>query len=82
VSFKEFIDQIAEAIAAKVNERQRLTKRLLTLEEACEYTGLTEDGIRCKVAAGKIPVTRIDRKLRFDRLKLDHLIEEKTRVEE
>jgi excisionase family DNA binding protein len=74
-------EEIARIVIAEMRESGPVQRRLFTLREACEYTGLSEDAIRFKAAAGQIPVTRIDRFLRFDRVELDRWIRENTRTE-
>jgi excisionase family DNA binding protein len=71
-------EEIARAVVAMLQDAGPVQRRLFTLREACEYTGLTDDAIRHKAAAGEIPVTRVDRYLRFDKLELDRWIREST----
>ena len=45
------------------------------------YLGLTKDALKAKVHLGRVPTVDLDKKLRFDRLDLDRLIEQNKRVE-
>ena len=71
-------EEIAAIVVSRLQENGTVQRRLFTLREACEYTGLSEDAIRHKVAAREIPVTRVDRYLRFDRMELDRWIRNHT----
>lgn len=66
------IDLLADRIAAKLRHVQ--TKRLLSLEEAAQYLGMTEDAVRHKVYNRKIPTVKLDSRMRFDVQDLDRLI--------
>lgn len=68
------IELLAELIASKV--RDIPMRRLLSLEEAAQYLGMTEDALRHKVYNRKIPAVKLDTRMRFDRFDLDRLIEE------
>ena len=52
--------------------------RLMDLRELCTYLGITERQARNFVAKGKIPVTRIDARLRFDIVEIDKWIRRQT----
>lgn len=78
----QFAQEIASLVAAKLSGSTGVNKRVFTLADASEYTGLSEDAIRHKVAAGKMPTVNIDRKLRFDRRDLDRWIDEHRKMEE
>lgn len=52
--------------------------RLLDLNGAVDYTGLSESTIRDLVFKRAIPFTKVDRRLRFDVKALDRWIEAKT----
>lgn len=77
-----FADEIATRVAEKLNALPRVAKRLFTMAEAAEYTGLTEDAIRRKVSQRKIPFVKIDRFSRFDKQDLDRWIEENRQYED
>jgi excisionase family DNA binding protein len=59
-----------EAIAAKTP----LT-RVLSLEQAAEYMGMTRDSLKHNYDLGRIKAVRVDKKLRFDRIDLDAWID-------
>jgi hypothetical protein len=68
------IDAIAEAVALKLERIATTSQRLMEVEEAAKYLGLTCHALRHK-AAVEIPCVRIDSKLRFDRRDLDRYID-------
>lgn len=72
-------DTIADAIAHRLRDNGIVTPRLLTLEQAATYLGLTKDALKAKVHMGRIPTVDLDKKLRFDRLDLDRIIEQNKR---
>jgi excisionase family DNA binding protein len=57
-----------------------LVPRLLSLDQAATYLGLTKDALKAKVNLGRVPTVDLDRKLRFDRHDLDNIIEKSKRV--
>ena len=73
-------DTIAEAIASRLMNSNVLIPRLLTLDQAAKYLGLTKEALKAKVHLGRIPTVDLDKKLRFDRLDLDRMIEQNKRV--
>jgi excisionase family DNA binding protein len=73
-------DTIAEAIASRLMDSNVLIPRLLTLDQAAKYLGLTKEALKAKVHLGRIPTVYLDKKLRFDRLDLDRMIEQNKRV--
>lgn len=73
------IEAIAEAVALKLERMNGASQRLMEIEDAARYLGMTAPALRQKAAAGAIPVVRIDNKLRFDRRELDRLIDQATR---
>jgi putative molybdopterin biosynthesis protein len=50
-------------------------KRLLTIKEASEYLGITENALYCMVYRRQIPFVKIGKRLRFDKIDLDKWIE-------
>ena len=52
--------------------------RLRDLSWLVQYTGLSKDTIYKLVKEGRIPVTRIDRRLRFDIVEIDKWIKRHT----
>jgi excisionase family DNA binding protein len=69
-------DTIAEAVVSRIRDSVLLTPRLLSLSQAAAYLGLTADALKAKVHMGRIPTVELDKKLRFDRLDLDRIIDE------
>lgn len=74
-------DTIAEAVVTRLTGYGVLIPRLLTLDQAATYLGLTKDALKAKVHLGRVPTVELDKKLRFDRQDLDRLIEARKRVE-
>lgn len=72
-------DSIADAVANRLRDNVVLTPRLLTLDQAATYLGLTRDALKAKVHLGRIPTVDLDKKLRFDRQDLDRVIEQSKR---
>jgi Helix-turn-helix domain len=68
-------DTIAEAVVSRLRNSAVLIPRLLTLNQAATYLGLTPDALKAKVHMGRIPTVDLDKKLRFDKIDLDRLIE-------
>jgi excisionase family DNA binding protein len=68
------IEYLADRIAAKIRDIPQ--KRVLTLDEAAQYLGVTPEALRNKVYLGRIPTIRIDSRMRFDRSDLDRIIDE------
>ena len=73
-------DTIAEAVVNRLTDFGILVPRLLTLDQAATYLGLTKDALKAKVHLGRVPTVDLDRKLRFDRCDLDRIIEANKRV--
>jgi excisionase family DNA binding protein len=73
-------DNIADAVVTRLIDCGVLVPRLLTLDQAATYLGLTKDALKAKVHLGRVPTVDLDKKLRFDRLDLDRIIEENKRV--
>lgn len=73
-------DTIADAVVSRLKESAVLAPRLLTLNQAAIYLGLTADALKAKVHMGRIPTVDLDKKLRFDKLDLDRIIEESKKV--
>ena len=51
-------------------------KRLMNVDEAAEYCGLTRDSFRKKVVRDRVRKVRLDKCWRFDKVDLDAWIEE------
>ncbi len=73
-------DTIADAVVTRLKDSVVLAPRLLTLNQAATYLGLTPDALKAKVHMGRIPTVDLDKKLRFDKLDLDRIIEESKKV--
>jgi excisionase family DNA binding protein len=73
-------DTIAEAVVARLTDCGVMIPRLLTLDQAATYLGLTKDALKAKVHIGKVPTVEIDKKLRFDRHDLDRIIDAHKRI--
>jgi hypothetical protein len=68
------IEAIAEAVAIRIERIAVMQERLLDVEGAARYLGLTAHALRHK-AGVDVPCVRIDGKLRFDRRDLDRYID-------
>ena len=68
------IEAIAEAVALKLARMATMSQRLMDVDEAAKYLGMSPHALRHK-AAVDIPCVRIDAKLRFDRRDLDRYID-------
>lgn len=68
------IDAIAEAVALRLEKMASAKQRLLDIDQAAEYLGMTAIALRHK-AGVDVPVVKIDAKLRFDRRDLDRYID-------
>ena len=67
------IEAIAEAVAI-MSRISTMSQRLMDVEEAAKYLGMTPHALRHK-ASVDVPCVRIDAKLRFDRRDLDRYID-------
>jgi len=54
-------DTIADAVAHRLRDNGIVTPRLLTLEQAATYLGLTKDALKAKVHMGRIPTVDLDK---------------------
>jgi hypothetical protein len=68
------IAAIADAVALRLERMAGTSKRLLDVEQAAEYLGMSVIALRHK-AGREVPVVRIDNKLRFDKRDLDRYID-------
>ena len=68
------IEAIAAAVASKLERMMSASQRLMDLDEAARYLGMSPHALRHK-AGIDIPCVRIDSKLRFDRRELDRCID-------
>lgn len=72
------IEAIAEAVATRIQGMAGMQQRLMGVEDAARYLGLTTHALRHK-AGVDIPCVRIDGKLRFDRCDLDRYVDQAPR---
>jgi excisionase family DNA binding protein len=70
------LDAIADAITDRLEHRHDTRRRLLDMEQTCEYLSISEDTAYRLVAERKLTPVRVDRRLRFDIRELDHLIDD------
>jgi hypothetical protein len=71
---ESLIEAIAEAVFAKLEKFSGMRQRLMDLEDAATYLGMTPYALRHK-AGIDVPCVKIDNKLRFDRRDLDRYID-------
>src|ERR1700733_15286373 len=62
----ELVEEIAQAVFLKLEDKQVHTQRLFDIDQAARYLGMSPYSLRHK-AGIEIPVVRLDAKLRFDR---------------
>lgn len=72
------IEAIAQAIASKFERITATQQRLMNIEDAANFLGMTVHALRHK-AGVDIPCVRIDGKLRFDKRDLDRYIDRANR---
>lgn len=70
-----FVAAFADEVALRVEKLIGCSERMLDIDQAARYLGMTPVALRHKVAAGGVPVVKEDRKLRFDRRALDRYID-------
>lgn len=71
-----FVDAIADAVANRLEYKHNLHCRVLDIEAAAAYLSLSEDAIRDLVSTGKLRASRPTRKLQFDIVDLNRLVEQ------
>ena len=71
-----FLNAMADAIADRLEHRQEARRRLLDVEQAAEYLGMTESAVYNLVSDNKLRPVRFDRRIRFDIRDLNELIEQ------
>jgi hypothetical protein len=69
------IEAIANAVASRLQHWAGTTQRLLDIDQAAQYLGMTPVALRHKAGCGEIVVVKIDGRLRFDRRDLDRFID-------
>jgi excisionase family DNA binding protein len=75
-----FIKDLAKAVASEVLQKRIVAPRLLSLEQAAAYLGMTKAALKYKALDGKVPAVKIDKKWRFDREDLDRIIQNSKQV--
>lgn len=70
----DLVNAIADAVAIRLERMASCNQRLMGIEKAAEYLGLTVDALRAR-AGRDIPCVRTDRYMRFDRRELDRWID-------
>jgi hypothetical protein len=68
------IEAIADAVFLRLQHWAGCTQRLLDVDQAAQYLGMTAAALRHK-AGIDLPCVKIDAKLRFDRRDLDRFID-------
>jgi excisionase family DNA binding protein len=58
-----------------MNQTPRVTKRLYSIEEAAQYLGRSEWGIRRLIWAGKLPQVKCGKRVHVDIQDMDRFIE-------
>lgn len=73
-----FIEELATRVAAKVvtTLQPKPENRLMDLKTAAGYMGCTVSALRQAANKGKVPRTKIGKRIMFDRERLDRFIEE------
>jgi excisionase family DNA binding protein len=75
------IEALADALSRKMLQNGHVERpRLLNLEQAAAYLGMTPDAIKSKAVQGQMPAVKVDKKWRFDRVELDRWIEDHKRI--
>ncbi len=69
-----FADELADAIAQKLRDRQP-EKRLFTVQESAQYLGCSPDQIEEWTKTGRLRAVKLDRRARYDRNDLDRLVD-------
>ena len=70
-------ERLAERVEAKLGDSEASAgSRLLSVEQAASYLGMSEDAIRHLIACGKLPVVRADKRIFLDIQDLDRWISE------
>ena len=80
-TFDRLLEILAEKLASKLSQDyNRLSPKLLTIDQAAAYLGRTKEAVQHLVTLGKVSTVRTDRRVFIDRLDLDKWIDEsKTR---
>ncbi len=82
ITLEAIVDAVADAVASRILSKEqgnRLQPRLLTVAQAGEYLGRTEDAVKHLLADGTLPKVQSDRRVFLDRHDLDRWIEQNKR---
>lgn len=71
---KSFVEALAKAVAQEVAKVGVVAPRLMNLDQAATYLGMTKAALKYKAIDGQIPCVRADKKYRFDKQDLDSWI--------
>jgi excisionase family DNA binding protein len=75
------VQVLASLIAREMHKTGHISiPRLMDLENAATYLGMSSDALKTKALQGKVPGVKIDKKWRFDRVDLDRWIEDHKRT--
>lgn len=74
---QQFIDQLAEAISARILPALKSSARLMTVAETAIYIGRTRRAVEHLIERGVIPALRLDNRVQVDREVLDKLISDR-----
>jgi excisionase family DNA binding protein len=75
------IEALADALSRKMMANGMVERpRLMNLDQAAAYLGMTTDAIKSKALMGQMPAVKIDKKWRFDRFDWDRWIEDHKRI--
>lgn len=75
ISGEEVFEALAEAFITRLEHMQSQKRRLMTIDAAAEYLGMTESGVYHLINKGTLKTVRFDGRQRFDVRDLDALIE-------
>jgi excisionase family DNA binding protein len=75
------INALADALSRRILESGNIERpRLLNLDQAAVYLGMTTDAVKSKALMGQMPAVKVDKKWRLDRIDLDRWIEDHKRT--
>jgi len=59
-------------------KRPNIEQRFMDVHDTARYLGMSEDALRYKLEARRLPFVKIGKTIRFDRTKLDAFLEQNT----
>jgi excisionase family DNA binding protein len=75
------IEALADALSRRMLQNGNVERpRLLNLDQAAIYLGMTPEAVKSKAIQGQVPAVKVDKKWRFDRIDLDRWIEDHKRI--